>query len=185
MKIRKDPYWLTAQSFHFWPPIPHQILFEHTTPHCGWAPLPGYNDQWCMDRAGGSEPILNTDKSVIQNHIQITFFCNKNQIIVLMESQGKSLHLTTFAWDFALQVSDSQDLWSSREVIHHPCSRIKMTKLNSVNNQSVIMLANRLHCPWHFCHMPGSTSLDLCPTVSRRGHWYHNQSAQLEQCNRK
>ena len=27
----------STQVFHFWPPIPHQILFEHATPHFGWA----------------------------------------------------------------------------------------------------------------------------------------------------
>ncbi len=26
----------STQCFHFWPPIPHQILFEHATPHFGW-----------------------------------------------------------------------------------------------------------------------------------------------------
>ncbi len=32
----------STQSFHFWPLIPHQNLFEHATPHFGWAAIPGF-----------------------------------------------------------------------------------------------------------------------------------------------
>ena len=31
------PFYDSTQFFHFWPPIPHQIIFKHATPHFGWA----------------------------------------------------------------------------------------------------------------------------------------------------
>ncbi len=57
-------------------------------------------------------------------------------------------------------VSGRAAFWSSWEVIYHSCLWIKMTKLNSVNNQRIIMRVNRGHCPWHFCHTsPSNCSL--------------------------